>query len=180
MIIGVTGISGSGKTTTARYLSEHYNAEYVSLDALGHHILAENYLVRCVAKLLFGTTERPIIARQVFSSPWKLLLWNAVMHPLIRRLVQRKIRDKTKSFVLDGALLYQMSLHKYCNEVIFLDAPEELLQRRLLAEGLSPAQALRRLAANQKVYIYKELADVLIINNGSLIALQKKIENICR
>ncbi|GBR77273.1 dephospho-CoA kinase [Candidatus Termititenax persephonae] len=178
MIIGITGISGSGKTTAAKAWAARYGAEHLDVDAIGHQVLAENNIVRRAARLLFGSTERPIISRQVFASGWKLFLWSAIIQPFMRRIILKKLRNPTKSFVLDAALLHQMRLDRYCDKVIFIDAPEERLRARLEAKGLSSAQILRRLAVNQKVYVYKPRADVQIVNNGSLAALQKNIEKI--
>ena len=178
MIIGVTGISGSGKTTLAQMLAARCGAEHLDVDAVGHRVLDENKLVRLAARFLFGSTERSVIADQVFNSAAKLFLWGLVIHPFMRRDIRRRLRNKTKSLVLDAALLYQLGLHKYCDRVIFVDAPETLLKARLETRGLSAAQSLRRLAVNQKVYLYKEYADRTIINNGSLAVLQKNSEKI--
>ncbi|GBR73625.1 dephospho-CoA kinase [Candidatus Termititenax aidoneus] len=184
MIIGVTGIIGSGKSEAARLLARRFAAEHIEVDAVGHQTLAENKFVRCGLRLFFGSTERRDIAAQVFKSPLKLWLLNALTHPFMRRIIRRRIRAPRKHegiiprhFVIDAALLYQMGLAKYCDKVLFVDAPENLLYERLTARGLTAGQVWRRLAANQKVYIYKKHAYKVIINDGSLAALQKNIEN---
>ncbi|MDR1113776.1 MAG: dephospho-CoA kinase [Candidatus Margulisbacteria bacterium] len=177
MIIGVTGIISSGKSEAARLLARRFAAEYIEVDAVGHRVLAENKFVRCGLRLFFGSMERRDIAGQVFKSPLKLWLLNMLTHPFMRRIIRRQIRARQNHFVIDAALLYQMGLAKYCDKVLFVDAPENLLYERLTARGLTAGQVWRRLAANQKVYIYKKRAHKLIVNDGSLAALQKNIEN---
>jgi dephospho-CoA kinase len=177
MIIGVTGITGSGKSEAARLLARRFAAEYIEVDAVGHRVLAENKFVRCVLRLLCGSAERPVVAGQVFKSPFKLFCLNALTHPFMRRIIRRQLRGRQKHFVIDAALLYQMGLAKYCDKVLFVDAPENLIYERLTAKGLTAGQVWWRLAANQKVYIYKKRASKIIVNDGSLSALQKNIEN---
>ncbi|MDR2431912.1 MAG: dephospho-CoA kinase [Candidatus Margulisbacteria bacterium] len=177
MIIGVTGLTGSGKSEAARLLARRFAAEHIEVDAVGHQVLTENRFVRWALRLLCGSAERPAIAEQVFKSPFKLFCLNALTHPFMRRIIRRRLRDWKKHFVLDAALLYQMGLAKYCDKVLFVDAPESLIYERLTAQGLTAGQVWRRLAANQKVYIYKQRASKLIVNDGSLTALQKNIEN---
>jgi dephospho-CoA kinase len=177
MIIGVTGLTGSGKSEAARLLARRFAAECIEVDAVGHQVLAENKFVRRAARLLFGSAERPARAEQVFKSPFKLFCLNALTHPFIRRIIRRRLRDRQKHFILDAALLYPLGLAKYCDKALFVDAPENLIYERLTAKGLTAGQVWRRLAANQKVYIYKQRASKLIVNDGSLSALQKNIES---
>jgi dephospho-CoA kinase len=177
MIIGVTGLTGSGKSEAARLLARRFAAEHIEADAVGHQVLAENRFVRWMARLLFGAAERPVIAEQVFKSPFKLFCLNVLTHPFLRRIIRRQLRDRKKHFILDAALLYQLDLAKYCDKVLFIDAPENLIYERLTARGFTAGQVWRRLAANQKVYIYKQRASKIIVNDGSLSALQKNIEN---
>ena len=176
MIIGVTGITGSGKSEAARLLARRFAAEYIEADAVGHQVLAKNKFVRLVLRLLCGSAERPAVAEQVFRSPFKLFCLNALTHPFLRRIIRRRLRERQKHFIIDAALLYQLGLAKYCDKVLFIDAPENLIYERLTAKGLTAGQVWRRLAANQKVYIYKKHASKLIVNDGSLDTLQKNIE----
>ncbi|GBR77534.1 dephospho-CoA kinase [Candidatus Termititenax dinenymphae] len=178
MIIGVTGIIGSGKSTAAVMLSECLDAVCIDVDKAGHVVLAKNNFVRFWLKILFGSVERSIIAGQVFSSPVKLFLLNTLTHPFMRRSIRRTLRDSSKSYVLDAALLFQMRLDKYCDKVVFVEAKKSLIYARLSAAGLTRQQIARRLAANQKVFHYKKRADKIVLNNGTKTALRKNIEKI--
>lgn len=176
MIIGVTGIIGSGKSTVAELLSKRFNAEIVDADKIGHQVLEKNKFVHFCLRRIFGSTERKIIARQVFASRTKLFFLNFLTHPFIRSHV-RKILRKKGNFVLDAALLFSLRLDKYCGRIIFVTADLKTLNQRLKKRGYTPAQIQQRISANQTVYQKKHLGTV-ITNNGTLAQLKKKIEDI--
>jgi len=174
MIIGVTGIIGSGKSTAAKLLAEHLHARVIDADELGHRVLAENKFVRLGLRIVFGSLQRPEIAGQAFASPLKLFCLNKLTHPFIRRLIFRELRQKNTSFILDAPLLFPAGLAKYCDRIIFVTAREALLRRRLTAKGYTPAQIKQRLSANRSVYKYQKQA-VSLANNGTLAELRRTI-----
>lgn len=53
-VIGVTGKSGSGKTTFATLLSQKLNCKYIDIDKIGHESLVQADILKELCKI-FGT-----------------------------------------------------------------------------------------------------------------------------
>ncbi|MDR2431242.1 MAG: dephospho-CoA kinase [Candidatus Margulisbacteria bacterium] len=173
MIIGVTGLIGSGKSTAAAFLAGRLGARIIDADKLGHLVLKQNKFVRRGLKIIFGSAGRKVIAAQAFASPLKLFLLNTLTHPFICRRILREIQGAPENLIIDAPLLFQTGLHKYCDRIIFVTADEKSIRHRLAARGYSAEQIDRRLSASQKVCRYKSKADKIFANSGSLAALRR-------
>jgi len=174
MIIGVTGIIGSGKSTAADLLAKRFNARIIGVDAVGHEVLAQNKFVRFGVRCFFGSLDRKDIARQVFSSRRKLVLLNMLLHPFMRQCIKQQLRETEDNLILDAALLFPLRLFRYCDQVVFVTAHKALIYKRLAAKGYSSSQIKQRLIANRGVYKYQKKA-VLLPNNGSLARLKEAV-----
>ncbi|MDR1997663.1 MAG: dephospho-CoA kinase [Candidatus Margulisbacteria bacterium] len=177
MIIGVTGIIGSGKSTAALLLARRLRARVLDADRIGREVLAGNHLVRFCLRCIFGSLERGVIARQAFASRAKLFWLNALTHPWICGIIRRRLRAGG-DWVLDAPLLFQAGLAKDCDYVILLTARRPTLIRRLSARGYTAAQIRQRLAAGRDTPRYRRRAAAVIANDGSLADLKKALRAI--
>ena len=176
MIIGVTGIIGSGKSTVAALLAEQFKAQVIEADKIGHQVLEQSRFVRFWIKLLFGSLERREIAQQAFTSKTKLFFLNVLVHPFMRQRIKQQLGSAGDNFILDAALLFPMRLSKYCNHIVFVTAHKALIYKRLTAKGYTVKQIEQRLTANQGVYKYKKRT-IPLSNNGTLARLKETVSN---
>ena len=174
MIIGVTGLIGSGKSTTAALLAERLAARVVDADSIGHAVLARSGLARFLLRPVFGSLERTVIARQAFASRWKLALLNAILHPLMRRRIRRIIKECRVPLILDAALLFPLRLAGYCDRIIVVLAERPLLHKRLAARGYTAGQIKQRLAANTSLSRRRD-GLIYLENNGTLDQLKNAV-----
>jgi dephospho-CoA kinase len=86
------------------------------------------------------------------------------------------LNNKEKVIIIDAALLFTIGLHKYCSQIIFVNAPEELIAKRLEKKGLSKKEIVLRIRANQSVLKLKSKCTAVIDNDSTKEQLSKKID----
>lgn len=180
MVIGLTGQTGSGKSTVARLLGfESINADEVAHEVLldtrvknelcgrfGQDILDDN-----------GEINRGELAKKAFANPNSLAMLGAITHPAIIKEILDRIEllegRGEKIILLDAPTLFESGAHKMCSKIIFVTADGQIRKKRIMErDGLSEQAAELRLRAQKTDDFYKS-ADYKIINNGDKRELEK-------
>jgi dephospho-CoA kinase len=179
-VIGITGLMGSGKTEVCKYL-ESKNYPVIYADELGHQALEKESPIYFYLLKEFGTNNRKELAKIVFAQPEKLKKLENLSHPVIFDLIQKEkkifLKLQYSLIFVEAAVLFKMNVDKLCDEVWIIDAPEKEIISRLQKKGLKNDEILKRLSANPiKDYVSK--ADEVILNNGKLEELHKKIDEL--
>ena len=99
MIIGITGKSGSGKSTYAEKLSKENGYAVVHIDDIGHKVLEFDYVKNKLVEL-FGTTDRKQIGDLIFThrhlyKELSDLVWNDMKSEI------NKLLDSHPNVILD-------------------------------------------------------------------------------
>ena len=137
IILGVIGRAGSGKSYAVEVFRKHYPLYIIDLDKIGHQILTlkkvKKTLITHFGDLIINDKEeinRSELAKIVFNDKQKLDFLNQLVHPLIRKRVSKIIKEnKKESIVIVGALLYEIKLDSYCNNIIVIDATDDLIKK---------------------------------------------------
>src|SRR5512133_2691607 len=189
-VIGLTGGIATGKSTFSALLRAR-GAPVVDADALaravvepGSPALAE--IVRTFGPELLqpdGTLDRKRLGDRVFAHPAARRRLEAITHPAIRAaMVAETLRLAGEGHGLvfyDAPLLYEVGLDAVLDAVVVVWAPVEVQRRRLIArDGLSPADADARLAAQLPVDDKADRADVVIENAGAEVELGPKADRL--
>lgn len=180
MVIGLTGQTGSGKSTVAKLLGfESINADEVAHEVLldtrvknelcgrfGQDILDDN-----------GEINRGELAKKAFANPNSLAMLGAITHPAIIKEILGRIELLEglgeKIILLDAPTLFESGAHKMCSKIIFVTADGQIRKKRIMErDGLSEQAAELRLRAQKTDDFYKS-ADYKIINNGDKRELEK-------
>ncbi|XP_044300719.1 bifunctional coenzyme A synthase [Varanus komodoensis] len=156
-IIGLTGGSGSGKSSVAQHLV-HLGAFHLDMDSLGHNIYVpggpvyEQVVETFGADILKedGTINRQVLGAKVFADQEQLKRLNNIMWPVMARIAKEKIGEAAakgkKVCVLDAALLLEAGWSDMVHEVWTTIIPEDEAIRRIKArDGLSEEAARLRL-----------------------------------
>lgn len=156
-VIGLTGGSGSGKSSIARRL-EDLGAERIDCDLLGHEAyLPETSAYHSVIQE-FGTDilnedksiNRRVLGRKVFGNQERLKALTDIVWPEIARLVKKRI-DQAKQqgkcvCVVDAAVLLEAGWTHLVHEVWVATIPEdEAVKRIVQRDGVKEEDAVRRL-----------------------------------
>ena len=156
--VGIAGSIASGKTYIAKRLvsdlRKKSTASYVSLDAIGHYILenSQSLIYKNTRKRIArqfgqnvmrsnGSIDRKILGKIVFTSPAALSELNKIMHePMMARFYEETRELPGGIIVVEGAILVEAKWTNLVNNnVILIDAPEDLRLSRLSARSDIPA-----------------------------------------
>ncbi len=184
-IIGITGRSGSGKSS----LSEFYRSKgftVIDCDVETGVVLQKGS--PCLDELAAafgddilnqdGTLQRPILAERAFVDKKSQKLLNSITHPYINRRVLDKLNEVAKRgdelVFIDVPLLIDYPLERYCDRVVVLRTREEIAIERLQKRGMSKEQAKKRLSTQHSTARLVAAADYVITNNSGREELEQK------
>lgn len=190
LYIGLTGGIGSGKSTVSRRLTE-LGAVVVDADQVAREVVepGEPALERIRERFgdeVFaadGTLDRPALGRVVFGDAEALAAIEAITHPAIwSRTAERFTsarRAGTAVGVHDMPLLVEKGMAPEYHLVIVVDTDEEVRVRRLVElRGMPEDEARSRIAAQASDGQRREVADVLLDNNGAPEDLQAAVDRL--
>ena len=156
-LVGITGGSGSGKTTALRRLAQN-GALTIDCDALYHELLqTDTALLRAIDETFPGTVgenglDRRALAAIVFSDPDALARLNAVTHRRIVEALQERLRAWAMAggtrAAIDAIELVSGGLAERCALTVGVLADRETRLARIMArDGLDRESAARRIDA---------------------------------
>lgn len=191
-VIGVTGGIGSGKSSAVRVLAE-LGAVVVDADRVGHEVYAPgtpgfDQVVAAFGSEVVGAdgaVDRRRLGAIVFDDPAALRRLNAIVHPLIRDAVARRVATALVAarapIVVEAALLIEAKWDSLVDEVWLVVARREVIEQRLASQrGMDPAAVAARMRAQLSDEERRAHAAVVIDNSGSRDELRAAIERLWR
>jgi dephospho-CoA kinase len=174
MIIGVTGLFGSGKSTVAKLMGRRLGYTVINADQLAWQALKMN---KAAAKRLFGTTGRKELAEIVFDNRKKLMQLQKIIHPHVLSEMEKVAKIK-KNAILDVPLLIEVGAHKFVDVIIIVKCSERVRIKRLMKKGFTHKEIMQR--TQQQMPIKKKLrhADYVVDNSRSLKETEKQVDKI--
>jgi dephospho-CoA kinase len=175
--VGLTGGIGAGKSTVAR-LFARYGAVVVDADALAREVVAPGTpglaeIVEAFGEGVLspdGTLDRPGLGKIVFADQASLRRLEAITHPRISaesaRLVKLAEESGAPVLIHDIPLLVENGLPETFDDVVVVEAPDDVRLARLEGRGLPREQALDRMKA-QATNEQRRAAATYLIDNGT-------------
>ncbi len=188
-IIGLTGNIATGKSTVARILAD-LGALVIDADRVAHATMRPGTAVWEEIRRTFGPDvllpdghiDRRRLGEIVFRDPAALSLLEQIVHPAVRRLLQRRLQRLRRRprpprvVVIEAIKLLEGGLRPLCDQVWLVIAPREVQVERLMrTRGLAPEEAAVRIDAQPPVEPKLQVADVVIRNDGSLADLERQV-----
>ncbi|XP_045693440.1 bifunctional coenzyme A synthase [Phyllostomus hastatus] len=156
-VIGLTGISGSGKSSVSQRL-KGLGAFIIDSDQLGHRAYApggpayQPVLETFGTDILLkdGTINRKILGSRVFGNKKQLKMLTDIMWPIIAKLAREEmdlaVAEGKRVCVIEAAMLLEAGWQNMVHEVWTIVIPEtEAVRRIVQRDGLSEAAAQSRL-----------------------------------
>lgn len=183
-LIGLTGGIAAGKSTVGRRLAQlgavRIDADQLARDVVepgtpGLRAIGERFGAEMLSD--DGRLDRAALGARVFGDAAALADLNAIVHPAVRELAERRIAEAAASDP-DAVVVYEIPLLVETGGraasvvpwdlVVVADAPAEVRAERLVAlRGMERAEAERRIASQASDAERRAIADVLIDTSGT-------------
>jgi len=186
--LGLTGGIASGKSAVAAMLRE-LGFAVLDADSLAHRLIEPGQPAYDEVLHEFGPevvapdghVDRAKLSAIVFADRARLDRLNAIVHPRVAEVVFRQFEEWQRNGTRDAAfveaaLLIESGIHKKLDGLVVAWCKPEQQLERLLARGLSEAEARRRIAAQLPVEEKLRLATEKIDCSGSLEQTRRQVE----
>lgn len=191
LIVGLTGGVASGKTTVSQILKEEgaycIDADQIARELVRPHTPAWKRLVRAFGTGILrkdGFIHRKKLADKVFANLRQRKLLNQILHPRIRKEMDRRAKEIGKKdleaiVVIDAPLLVELGEHRRMDRVIVVTSTQtRQIERLKKRDGISTEEALRIFSSQMPVKDKVKLADFVIRNDGSFQEMKKKTREV--
>lgn len=191
-LIGITGGVGSGKSTVLQYIKDEYGCEILLADDIGAELQKKGK--ECYEPMISlfgeevvgedGELKRAEIAGKVFENETLRKEINAIIHPAVRREIER-IRDAVfamfpaQTIFIESALFIEAGYLDMLDELWVVTSGEQIRENRLtLSRGYSSERIHSVMNAQLDDDEFKKHADKVIVNNGSKEELYRQTDRL--
>lgn len=191
-IIGLTGQTGAGKSSVREILQKK-GAAVIDADNVAHDITDNN--VNCIYDIVNrfsclvlnekGKINRKALGKRVFSDKKELLALNKIIFPYILEAIEHEvlgyIAKGAENIVIDGATVIESGCGKMCDVLVSVVAEEETrLTRIIKRDGITKADAERRVSAQKPEEFYTENSDFVIRNDSTPAELERSVNSVLK
>ena len=187
-IIGITGNSGSGKSTVSQMLTQMGGAS-IDADTLAHEAILPGQPAYGEILAKFGPDilgpdnkiDRKKLGAIVFNNPGKRTALEQIIHPRVIDRISEKIEvfkvNGLPFIVIDAVLLIESGLHKICDYVWLITASAENRLRRItVRDNLEPEAAQARMRSQRDTALLMPYVNTVICNDNGLDTLRQQVE----
>ena len=175
-IIGITGSSGSGKSTATRILAEELKAKTIDADKVVKQMQEKgtkyfDKIVESFGKEILqedGSLNRIKLAEIIFQDELKKKDIDKLTYKYVVEEIKKQVKTAKEEYVIiDAPLLIESNLNEICDTVIaVISKMQEQIKRICKRDNIEENKAKLRLKAQKDNEFYKTNADYIVENNG--------------
>ena len=185
-IIGLTGQSGSGKSTVSKVFAAHgfdvCDADMVSREVTARGSAALDEIAAEFGSDMLtpdGSLDRRKLGAYVFSDRAALDRLEGILYPYILRRIGEYTEAARGSVLLDAPTLFEAGADRLCDMIISVVADEDIRLRRIMArDGIDETAARNRFSSQHDEAFFRERSDIVIENNGGEDELISRVTEI--
>ena len=187
LIVGLNGGIGSGKSMACAMFAE-CQVPVIDADKIAHDLVAPGQAASTEIRQTFGSAlftpsghlDRKKMRELAFSDTAKLASLETILHPKVRREIQRQIAQLTADYVIVCVpLLLEKKYNALIHRVLVIDSREDLQRQRVLERDRINGSAVDAIIQRQMSrHARLRLADDVIDNNGSMGDLRRQVRQL--
>lgn len=183
-IIGLTGMSGAGKSTVCRVFAKN-GFHVIDCDLCAREVVQpgrpalDELRDRLEASLILpdGNLDRRKTSELIFHDEEKRALFNQIIYPYITYNISEKIKRADGFILLDAPTLFEARLELLCGSIVSVTADSENCVKRIMLRDDIPEELARaRLASQHDAVFYRSRSTICIENNGTPGELREAAE----
>ncbi|HCZ2506182.1 TPA: dephospho-CoA kinase [Staphylococcus aureus] len=190
-VIGLTGGIASGKSTVSELLSV-FGFKVVDADKAAREAVKKGSKGLAQVREVFGDEaidengemNRRYMGDLVFNYPEKRLELNAIIHPIVRDIMEEEKQEYLKqgyNVIMDIPLLFENELENTVDEVWVVYTSESIQMDRLMQRNnLSLEDAKARVYSQISIDKKSRMADHVIDNLGDKLELKQNLERLLK
>lgn len=174
MVIGITGPTGSGKSTVSAFLIKEYDMYLIDADKVARTVTEKG--TKCLDELVSsfgekfldsdGSLNRKKLGSFVFSDREALAKLNLITHKYILCEIKR-LTEKNENCIIDAPLLFETGLELMCHKIILVTCNENIrTERIMLRDSLSYEDAKNRILSQNDYSLYATKCDLIVDTSG--------------
>ena len=189
LAVGLTGGIGAGKSAVLSRFADLgavvFDSDDISRDVVAGGTAGFDAVVKAFGTAVVdgdGGLDRQRIAEIVFADAAARRQLEAIVHPLVRAEVLRRIATAPVGAIVVNAvpLLVEADLGGDYDRIVVVEADREVRLERLARAGMSQPEALMRMAAQTDDDARRAVAWRVIVNDGSLTELRDEVDDVWR
>ena len=175
-IIGITGSSGSGKSTVTQILEKELKAKSINADEVVKQMQTQSSkyfekIVELFGKEIIqenGSLNRKRLAQIIFQDKAQKEKLDKLTYTYAVKEIKKQVNNTQGDYVIiDAPLLIESKLNEICNAVIaVISNKEEQITRICNRDNIEKDDAKLRIEAQKDNEFYKKNADYVVENNG--------------
>ena len=184
LIVGLTGGMGCGKSTAAALFAER-GFRRLDADQVVRDVLLQEPEVVAALRARFGgqvvSPEGPIrreqVAAIVFADDEALAWLENLLHPRLKAHWRALFAATSgEKFIVEVPLLFEKGMENWFDFTVCVTTDSAQQLRRLEQRGIPPGLARQRLAKQLPLTRKCELADFVLLNDGTPEFLREQVE----
>ncbi len=185
IVVGLTGGIGSGKSAVTK-IFEGLGVKVVDADVASRQPVMKGQpaLKKIVEKFganiltSEGELDRRKLREIIFNDNSAKDWLENLLHPLIHQILIDDLTSASSSYaILVSPLLFETNQKDLCSKTIVVDATEDRqIDRTSKRDNVEPSQVKLIIDSQIDRKSRNELADIIILNDGSLQELEEKVK----
>ena len=138
-LIGITGKTGTGKSTIATILAQKLDAQYVDIDKIGHQATSDPHIANKLCDIFDnelldsdGMINRKRLGNIVFSDTDKMQILTDITWEYMEQKLDDILLQKQQCFIFDWALLPKVKFWDMCDFKILVTSDDTMRKKRIL------------------------------------------------
>ena len=186
-IIGLTGGIASGKSTVINYCLQHgytiFSADLIARQLTKKHSPCWQKIVTHFGREILDADEelnRKKLREIIFNCPTEKKIIENILHPEIQAELNKLVsKSLAKKILIEIPLLKNKQKYPYLTKIIYISTSLTHQAERIIERDHCPKEQALAIIRNQPSHEdYRQIADEVILNDGSIDELYLKLAKI--